>query len=76
MEYDSIIESILFASGDPFPIERLMALLDLSREDVLAAARRIGDAYRFENRGIRLLILEDSLQLGSAPENADWVRRV
>ena len=75
MEYDSIIESILFASGDPFPIERLMALLDLSREDVLAAARRIGDAYRFENRGIRLLILEDSLQLGSAPENADWVRR-
>ena len=75
MEYDSIIESILFASGDPFPIERLMALLDLSREDVLAAARRIGDAYRFDNRGIRLLILEDSLQLGSAPENADWVRR-
>ena len=31
METDSIIESVLFASGDPFPIERLMALLDLSR---------------------------------------------
>ena len=75
MEVDSIIESILFASGDPFPVERLMALLDLSREEVLAAARRIGDGYRYENRGIRLLILEDSLQLGSAPENADWVRR-
>ena len=75
MDADSIIESILFASGDPYPVERLMALLDLSREEVLASAQRIGDRYRFENRGIRLLVLEDSLQLGSAPENADWVRR-
>ena len=75
MDTDSIIESILFASGDPYPVERLMALLDLSREEILDAARRIGDRYRYEKRGIRLLILEDSLQLGSAPENADWVRR-
>ncbi len=75
MDTDSIIESILFASGDPYPVERLMALLDLSREEVLASARRIGDRYRYEHRGIRLLILENALQLGSAPENADWVRR-
>lgn len=75
MDYDSIIESILFASGDPFPIERLMALLDLSRKDVLDAAKRLGDGYQFENRGIRLVKLEDSLQLCSAGENAEWVRR-
>ncbi len=75
METDHIIESILFASGDPFPIQRLMALLDLSREEVLEAARRLGDGYAFEKRGIRLLRLEESLQLVSAPENGDWVRR-
>ena len=75
METDHIIESILFASGDPFPIERLMALLDLSREEVEASARRLGDGYAFEHRGIRLLRLEDSLQLASAPENGDLVRR-
>jgi chromosome segregation and condensation protein ScpB len=27
MEYDNIIESILFASGDPFPIKRLQQLV-------------------------------------------------
>jgi len=75
MEKDSIIESILFASGDPFPIERLMALLDLTREEVMDAAHRLADGYRYENRGIRLVVLEDCLQLGSAPENSDWVRR-
>ena len=68
MDTDHIIESILFASGDPFPMERLMALLDLSREEAEAAAKRLADGYAFENRGIRLLRLE-------APGNGDYVRR-
>lgn len=75
MDYDSIVESILFAAGDPFPIARLMSLLELSREEVLEIARRLGDRCRYENRGIRLVQLEDSLQLCSAPENGEWVRR-
>ncbi len=75
MEFDSIVESILFAAGDPFPIERLMALLDLSREAVEEIAQRLAGSYQLENRGIRLIRLEDSLQLCSAAENADWVRR-
>lgn len=75
MEADSIIESVLFAAGDPFPIARLCALLDLSEDEVLAAAKRLGDGYQYEKRGIRLVRLEDSLQLVSAQENGDWVRR-
>ncbi|MCR4771040.1 MAG: SMC-Scp complex subunit ScpB [Oscillospiraceae bacterium] len=75
MEYDSIIESILFASGDPFPVKRLAALLDITEDEVAEAAKRISDTYSFENRGIRLIWLDNSLQLCSAPENADWVRR-
>ena len=41
MEYDSIIESILFASGDPFPIKRLAALLDITEEEAEEAAKRL-----------------------------------
>lgn len=72
---DSIIESILFASGDPFPISRLVALLDLGRDEVLAAAERLQAGYQYEQRGIRLIRLEDSLQLCTAQEHSDWVRR-
>lgn len=75
MEYDNIIESILFASGDPYPVKRLAALLDISEGEVYEAAKRIGDFYSFEKRGIRLIRLEDTLQLTSAAENGDWVRR-
>lgn len=74
-EIDSILESILFASGDPVPVSRLCALLDKEEEEILEAAQRLADGYSFERRGIRLLRLEDSLQLCSAPENGEYVRR-
>ena len=75
MEYERILESILFASGDPYPISRLAELMGLSEGEVAEAAQRLGDSLRFDNRGICLVRLEDSLQLCSSPENADWVRR-
>lgn len=74
-EIDSILESILFAAGDPMPVSRICALLDKSEEEILEAAQRLADGYSFEQRGIRLLRLEDSLQLCSAPENGEYVRR-
>lgn len=75
MEYESIIESILFASGEPFPVSRLAALLDISEQEVLSAADKLADLYIFDKRGIRLIRLENSLQMCSAPENGEWVRR-
>ena len=74
-EIDSILESILFASGDPMPVSRLCALLDREESEIYEAAQRLADGYSFEGRGIRLLRLEDSLQLCSAPENGEFVRR-
>lgn len=73
-EIDSILESVLFAAGDPVSIKRLCALLDKTEEEIYDSAKRLADGYSFERRGIRLLQLEDSLQLCSAPENGEYVR--
>ena len=75
MEFERILESILFAAGDPYPISRLSELFGVSEAEVLDIAMRLGDDLRFDNRGVCLVRLENSLQLCSAPENADWVRR-
>ena len=72
---DSVIESILFVSGEPVKVARLAAVLGVSEGEVEAAADRMRDKYSFERRGIRLVKLEDSLQLCSAPEHADVIRR-
>ena len=75
MDFERILESILFAAGDPYPISRLADLFGLTEAEVSEIADRLGDSLRFENRGVCLIRLENSLQLCSAPANAEYVRR-
>ncbi|MCI8658525.1 MAG: SMC-Scp complex subunit ScpB [Oscillospiraceae bacterium] len=68
-------EAILFASGEPVHISRLCMALNTDRPRAEEALRRLGDYYAFERRGIRLVCMEDSYQLCSAPEYAEIIRK-
>ena len=71
MEEDRIcaaVEAVLFAAGDPVPVERLARVLDVEDGQVLAAAKKLADGYSYEQRGLRLLRLGDKLQICSSPE--------
>ena len=74
-EIESAVEAILFASGEPVQVKRLCAALELARPAVERALKDLSDRYAFDQRGIRLVRMDDSWQLCSAPEYGDAVRR-
>jgi len=74
-EVESAIEAILFVSGEPVKISRIAAVLGVAENEVELAGDRLRDNYSFVRRGIRLVRLEDTLQLCSSPEYADYIRR-
>ena len=74
-EIESAVEGILFASGDPMPAARIAQVLGVETEAVLDCAKTLADRYAFEQRGIRLVRMEESLQLCSAPELSDYIVR-
>ena len=74
-EIESAIEGILFASGEPLPVDRICVALDMDRPTVEQVLQKLMDYYAYERRGIRLLRIEDSWQLCSAPDYADVIRR-
>lgn len=74
-DIESAIEAILFASGDPVSAERLAGALELDEGTVRTVADHLADYYSFERRGIRMLKIDGSYQLASAPEFAQQVRR-
>ena len=76
MDISSAIEAILFAAGDSVPLARLSLILDTPEDEVLRVAMELADSYMSNNRGIRLLKLEDKLQLCSAPEYAPFISKV
>ena len=74
-EIESAVEGILFASGEPVQTERICTALELDRPTVEQVLQRLMDYYAYERRGIRLLKIEDSWQMCSAPDCADVIRR-
>ena len=73
-DIQAAIEGILFASGDPISVERLAAVLGIDTQLVFDTAELMRTEYETSGRGIRLVRLENSLQLCSAPEYADYIR--
>ncbi len=71
----SAIEAILFAAGEPVPAARISLILGVDEAYVFAAAKELSDEYSFEQRGIRLLRLENKLQLCSSPEYASVITK-
>ncbi|MCL2152116.1 MAG: SMC-Scp complex subunit ScpB [Oscillospiraceae bacterium] len=73
-ELGRAVEAILFVSGEPVKKARLASALDVSESDIEEVASMLCDMYSFERRGIRLVKLDDELQLCSSPEFSEYVR--
>ena len=74
-QLQAAIEGILFAAGDPVPVERICLALEQDRDTVNNVCQNLADEYRYDRRGIRLVRLENSWQMCSAPEYADVIRQ-
>lgn len=74
-EIESAVEGILFASGDPVQADRICTALEIDRQTAELVLQKLMNYYAYERRGIRLIRMEDSWQLCSAPEYADQIRK-
>lgn len=75
MDISSAIEAILFAAGESVPIDRLSLILGTGEEEISLAGRELAEKYEREGRGMRILRLEDRLQMCSAPEYAPYITK-
>lgn len=68
-------EAVLFASGDPVSIERLSQIFEIRPEQVEMYARNLAVRLDSEHRGLVLLHLENTYQLASRSEYAEYVKK-
>lgn len=68
------LEAVLFASGDPIEISKLAAVLEITPSEITELAEELADHYQEQGSGLRLLRLEDTLQLATRGEFAGTVR--
>jgi segregation and condensation protein B len=71
----SILESLLFAAGDPVPLARLVQLLPgYERRDVVRTLNELSEEYVRDERGLRLEQVAGGYQLRTSRANAEFVK--
>lgn len=75
-KYQAAIEAILFTMGESVEVSRIAAALEITTEDVYRLVRDMMEQYKQEERGIKIIELEDSFQLCTKPELYDALIRI
>ena len=66
MKPEYILEGVLFAMGNAVDMDLLAETMGIEREQVEALAKSLAEEYENNGRGLRLLTLENKLQLSTA----------
>ena len=74
-ELKAALEAIIFASGEPVPAGRISLVLGVPEAEVYSCAEALAEEYEREGRGFRLVRLDKSLQMCSAPQYAKAIAR-
>lgn len=76
MDLESILESLLFASGEPKTVKELSSLLDEKEVVVEEALLKLQHFYESENRGLRLSNNLDQWLLAINPEALPFLNKL
>ena len=75
-EITPVLEAVLFTAGDSVEIRRIAKVIGAEPWEVREAAEKLAKSYEDRGSGLRLLRLEERLQLVTAPAYSDIINRV
>lgn len=74
--YFSMIESLLFAAGEPLKLKDIASIIECNNDTVKKLLEEMISMYKSQDRGIKLIMLNDSYQLVTKKENSAYVQKL
>jgi segregation and condensation protein B len=76
-ELKAILESLLFVSAEPVPLERLMVVIGtVSKIELRHALQSLREDFDREGRGVQMVELAGGYQIVTRAEYAPWLKRL
>ena len=72
----NILEALLFSCGEPVEIERIAEVMELDESVIIALSETLSEKYEENKSGMKLLRLDNKLQLCTRPEYFEYVRKM
>jgi segregation and condensation protein B len=75
-EAKSILEAVLFISGEPITISALKNILEINEKEVERIAGELIQEYRLRNTGLLIVEVAGGVQMVTNPSCAPWVKKL
>ena len=75
-EVKSVIEALLFTWGDPLNISDIANILEMDKKELHIIMQEMMDDFDYNMRGIRIIKINNSYQLGTRAEHYEWVKKL
>ena len=75
-ELESVIEAILFASGEVVSVKNIAYATEQDENTVKTVISNLADKYTYENRGIRIIQVGDGFQMCTGAEHFDYIKKL
>ncbi len=75
-EAKSILEAILFISGEPLTIDILKNILAIDKKDIERLIAELISEYQQKNAGLLIVEIAGGIQMVTNPECAPWVKKL
>lgn len=72
----SVLESILFVSGEPVAISKLSKIIGVNAPEIKLAIQELSESYSENGRGLMLLSVGEDVQMASSNENSEFVEKL
>lgn len=74
--YFSIIESLLYVTGEPLKLSEIANILECSVEFTKELIRELRVKYEEEQRGIKIVVTNDEYQFVTKPCNSEYIQKL
>lgn len=74
--YFSIIESLLFVSGEPLDIKQIASIIECSLDFTKQLLKEMGKLYECESRGIKIINNNESYSLATKADNSVYIEKL
>lgn len=75
-ELESVVESILFASGEVVSVKSIAFAADQDEKTVKAVISNMADKYETEGRGIRIIQVGEGYQMCTNAEHFNYIKKL
>ena len=75
-DYEGVIESLLFTSGDRLTLDKLTEILELDRKTVRKIMNNMIHYFKNSKRGIMIREIDNGYQMCTKPEHFEFIKKL